>query len=104
MGVVRSRCGLSSTLINAPRLLMRSIRFTPSNIDLVALSHDIAASVRCYGSVEIEAASIDEANGIADRLVTHPAGDARFPTLEPDLETFFDYEALNVTPVEKSNT
>src|SRR5689334_17475662 len=38
-GVVRSRCGLSSTLIRAPRALMRSIRWMPSNIDLVARSH-----------------------------------------------------------------
>ena len=38
-GVVRSRCGLSRTLIRAPRALMRSIRWVPSNIERVARSH-----------------------------------------------------------------
>jgi hypothetical protein len=56
---------------------------------------DIAGSVRCYGVTEIEAASIEAANAIADRMVRHPAHDARFPALDPD----FDYEVLKVTPV-----
>ena len=40
MAVVRSRWGLSSTFRRAPRLLMRSMRPTPSSIDLVALSQN----------------------------------------------------------------
>ena len=60
---------------------------------------DIAGSVRVYGSVTIEAASIEAANSIADRMVRHPANDARFPALNPDWATLFDCEALNVTPV-----
>ena len=38
-GVVRSKCGLSRTLIRAPRALMRSMRWMPSNIERVARSH-----------------------------------------------------------------
>jgi hypothetical protein len=37
--VVRSKCGLSSTLIMAPRAWMRSMMCTPSLIDRVARSH-----------------------------------------------------------------
>src|SRR5262245_64412653 len=43
-GVVRSKCGLSRTLISAPRLLMRSMMWTPSIIERVARSH--SASIR----------------------------------------------------------
>lgn len=39
MGVVRSRCGLSSTFNKDPRLLIRSIWWTPSIMDLVLRSH-----------------------------------------------------------------
>jgi len=59
---------------------------------------DIAGTVRAYGSVHIEAASIDEANAIADEIVRHPR-DARFPTLDPDWGTLFEREVLDVTPV-----
>jgi hypothetical protein len=44
MGVVRSKCGLSSTLIMAPRAWMRSIMCTPSIIDRVARSGRSACS------------------------------------------------------------
>jgi hypothetical protein len=59
---------------------------------------DIVGSVRVYGSVLIEAASIDAANAIADEIVRHPQ-DARFPPLNPDWGTLFEREVLNVTPV-----
>ena len=60
---------------------------------------DIAASVRAYGSVTIEAATIEAANAIADRMVRQPANDEQFPALDPEWDTLFDCEALNVTPV-----
>jgi len=44
---------------------------------------DIAGTVRVYGSVTIEAASIEAANSIADRMARQPVNDARFPTLDP---------------------
>jgi len=60
---------------------------------------DIAGTVRVYGSVTIEAASIEAANAIADEMVRQPVKDARFPALDPEWDTLFDCEALNVTPV-----
>jgi hypothetical protein len=59
---------------------------------------DIAGSVRAYGSVLIEAASIEAANVIADEIVRHPR-DARCRTLHPDWNTLFEREVLHVTPV-----
>lgn len=59
---------------------------------------DIAGSVRAYGSVLIEAASIEAANAIADEIVRRPR-DARFPVLHPDWNTLFEREVLHVTPV-----
>ena len=58
----------------------------------------MAGSVRAYGSVLIEAASIEAANAIADEIVRHPR-DARFPVLHPDWSTLFEHEVLHVTPV-----
>jgi len=59
---------------------------------------DIAGSVRAYGSVLIEAASIEAANAIADEIVRHPHH-ARFPTLHPDWNTLFEREVLHLMPV-----
>src|SRR5215813_2547578 len=44
IGVVRSRCGLSSTLIMAPRAWIRSMMCTPSIIERVARSHSATTS------------------------------------------------------------
>jgi hypothetical protein len=59
---------------------------------------DIASTLRAYGSVHIEAASIDDANVIADQIVKNPR-DPRFPVLTPDLSTVYEREVLDVTPV-----
>jgi hypothetical protein len=53
LGVVRSKCGLSSTLIIALRAWMRSMMCTPSIIDLVARSHSATTSTSTVPSASI---------------------------------------------------
>lgn len=58
---------------------------------------EIAASLRAYGSVTIEAPSLDAAQAEAAKLCAAAWKDPRFPTFDPEYDTLDDFEVIDVS-------
>lgn len=56
----------------------------------------LAADVRAYGSVEIEANSIEDAKAEADKLLKAQFDDERFPTFKPEYDTINNFELIDI--------